>query len=182
MHSRPRRQACSRGRLQAKYSYTKTTTNTTGMHNIHAPTNERTYAQCDQYTPRDRSLSNQYTPHTLTMVTTTDQYTATTLTFVRRDRTNPPPLPPLTTYDRPYNLLRLVRPILPILRTMISPLVRGIPTTNTHHEHRDTYQTSAAEPYVQNATAKTRTRSTSANGARHRVRTVQRIAIPSCCV
>ena len=164
-----------------KYNYTKTTTNTTGMHNTYAPTNERTYAQCDQYTHRDRSLPNHYTQHTLTRITATDQDTAITLTPVRRDRTNPPPLPQLATYDRPYNLLELVRPVLPILRTMLSPLVHGMPTTNTHHDHRYTYQTSVAEPYVQNAMAEVTMRSTSANGARHRVRTVQRIAILPFC-
>ena len=67
------------------------------------------------------------------------------------------------------------------LKGRVSPLVRGIPTTNTHHEHQYTYQTSAAEPYVQNATAKTTTRSTSANGARHQLRTAQSIAILRCC-
>ena len=65
------------------------------MHNTFAPTNECIYAQCDQYTHRNRSLPNQYTQHTLTMVTATDQYTATALTPVRRDRTNPPPLAPI---------------------------------------------------------------------------------------
>ena len=168
--------------VEAKYNYTKTTTNTTGMYNTHAPTNKRTCAQSHQYTHLDRSLPNQYRQHTLTIVTATDQYTATTLTPVRRDRTNPPPLPPLATYDRPYNLLQLVRPIPPILRAMLSPLVHVIPTANIHHEHRYTHQASAAELYVQNATAKTTTRFTSANGARHRVRTVQRIAILPCCV
>ena len=144
--------------------------------------NERKYAQCDQYTHRDRSLPNQYTQHKLTMTTATDQNTATTLTSIRRDRTNPPHLPPLTTYGRPYNLPRLVRPILPISRAILSPLVRGIPTTNTHHENRYKYQAYAAEPYFQNATVKLTTRFTSANGARHQVlRTVQRIAILPCC-
>ena len=151
------------------------------MHNTHAPTNERTYAQCNQYTHRDRSLLNWYTQHTLTIVTANDHYTATTLTPVWRDRTNPPPLPPLATYGRPNNLLRLVRPLLPILRAMLFPLVHGIPTINTHHEYRYTHQTPAAEPYVQNTPTKTPVRSTSANGARHRLRTVQNIAILPCC-
>ena len=155
-----------RGRLQAKYNHTKATTNTTGMHNTHAPTNERTYAHCDQYTHRDRSRPNQYTQLALTMVTATDQYMATTLTRPAGPHQSPT-LAPLATYGRPYNLLRLVRPLLPILRDMLSPLVRGIPTTNTHYKHRYTYQTSAAEPYDQNATVKMTTRSTSANGARH---------------
>ena len=153
------------------------------MNTQHPRTDKRahTYAQCDQYTYRDRSLPNQYTQHILTMAIATDQYTATTRTPVRRDRTNLPLLPPLATYGRPYNLFRPIRSILPVLRVMLSPLVHRIPTANTHHEHRYTYQTSAAEPYVQNATAKTTTRSTSANGARHRVRTVQNKAILLCC-
>ena len=79
--------------IQAKYSCTKTTTNTTRMHNTHVPTNERTHAQCSQYIRRDRLLPNQYTQHTLTMVTATDQYTATTLTPVRRGCTIPHPCP-----------------------------------------------------------------------------------------
>ena len=95
------------------------------MHTTRAPTNEHTYGQCDQYTHHDRSLPNQYTQHTLTMVTANDHYTATTLTPVWRDRTNLPPLPPLTTYDRPYNLLQLVRPIRPILTAKLSLLVHG---------------------------------------------------------
>ena len=170
-----------RGRLQAKYNYANTTKHITGIRNTHAPTNERTNTYFDQYTHHDRSLPDQYTQHTLRMVTATDQYMATTLTPIRRDRTNLPPFPPLATYGRPYNLLRLVRSILPVSRAILSPLVRGIPTTKTHHEHRYAYQTSAADPHVQSATAKMTTRSTSADGARHRVRTVQRIAILICC-
>ena len=104
------------------------------------PTNERTYAKCNQYTQRDRLLPNQYTQHTLTRVTATDEYTTTTLTPVVRDRTNPSPLPPFATYGRPYNLLRLASSILPILRVVHLPWSAGYrqqtPITNTNTRTR----------------------------------------------
>ena len=54
--------------------YTRTTPH---PHNTHALTNERSYAQDDQYTHHDQSPPNQYTRRTLTTVTTPNQYTIT---------------------------------------------------------------------------------------------------------
>ena len=119
--------------------YTRTTTNTAGIHNTHALIN-RTHIR----TGRPVHTSQQVTAelvyaahidygHNTQSVHDNDAYARTAL----------------ATYSRPYNLLQLVRSILPILRAMLSPLGDGIPTTNAHHEYRYTYQTSAAEPYVQ---------------------------------
>ena len=66
-----------------------------------------------------------------------NQYTITTLTPVRRDRTNLPPLVPASpnthhTHHKPQalqNLLRLIRSILPILGAVLSLLVGRIPVT-----------------------------------------------------
>ena len=115
-------------------SYTRTTTHTAGIRSTHALINERTYAQCHQYTLHDCSLLNQYTQRTSTTVTTPNQYTIATLTPVRRDRVNLPPSPPSPTcHVRQVlqNLLRLVSSILPILGAVLSLLVRRIPVTNT---------------------------------------------------
>ena len=43
----------------------------------------------------------------------------------------PPPPPQRATYGRPYETIRLIRSILPILGTVVSLLVCGIPLTNT---------------------------------------------------
>ena len=119
---------------------TKTTTHTAGIHNTHALINERIYAQGDQCTHHDQSPPHQYTRRTSTTLTTPNQYTITTLTPIRRDRTNlpparsPPPLPPTHTChirQALRNLLRPIRSILPILRAVMSLLVRGIPVTST---------------------------------------------------
>ena len=105
--------------------YTRTTT---PPHHPYVLTNERSYAQGDQYTHHDQLSPNQYTQRTSTTVTTPNQYTIT--------------------HTPPRTLIRVSD-------------ARGRVLSS-------------------NATAKTTTRSTSANGARHRVRTTQGTAILPC--
>ena len=159
--------------------YTRTTTHPAGIHNTHTLINERTYAQGDQYTHHDQSPPNQYTRRTSTTVTTPNQYTITALTPVQRGRINlpprPPPPPPHTCHIRqaPQNLLRLMLSILPILAAVLSFLVRGIPATNTPPRTLIRVSDTRNRVLCSNATVKTTTRPTSANGAHYRVRTAQ---------
>ena len=105
------------------------------MHNTHALINVRKHAQGDLYTHQDQSPPNQYTRRTSTTVTTPSQYKITTLTPIRRDRTNlpppprPPPYVPHTVGPTKSNQTDAL--LLPILGAVLSLLVRGIPVTNT---------------------------------------------------
>ena len=101
---------------------------TTHPHHTYALTNERSYAQGNQYTYHDQSPPNQYTRRTSTTVTTPNQYTIT--------------------HSPPRTLIRVSD-------------ARG-------------------RVLCSNATAKTTKGSTSANGARYRVRTTQGTAILPC--
>ena len=157
---------------------TRTTTHPEEIHNTQTLINERTYAQGDQYTHHEQSPPNQYTRRTSTTVTTPNQYTINNAYPSPAGQHQSPaalPPPPHTCHIRQAlrNLLRLMHSILPILGAVLSFLVRGIPATNTPPRTLIRVSDTRNRVLCSNATTKTTTRPTSANGAHYRVRTAQ---------